>query len=135
LGAPASRRQLTPLLLLSAFPPRPFATRRPHPEVTVRVELFPRRLIRLRFRAEAKHVLIGIFDLHLIRPRIVRRRMPDFRSLVRIFLEESPGVLDADPDPRAGISLVSFAQHDGAAVPRDSRHDAGALPIHLEPEH
>jgi hypothetical protein len=80
-------------------------------------------------------VSIGILDLHLVRPRVVGWRMSDLGSLDAVVLEERLDVPDADPDSGPGIPLVTFAQHDVAAVTRDRCHDPGFVPINFEPEH
>ena len=90
-----------------------------HPEVSAHVEPWAVGLIRPGLRAQPEDVPIEVLDLHLVSPRIVGRRMSNPGSFAAILLEERFRVLDADPYPGPGISLVVLTKEDAAAVARD----------------
>ena len=55
-----------------------------------------------RFRAEPKDVSIGIFNLHLVGPRPVQRRLPELRAVSLVPLEERLDIIYSDPDQLPG---------------------------------
>src|SRR5689334_18063247 len=91
------------------------------------------RLVRLRIRTAAQYVAIGIFDLHLQRPRVVRRRMSDLDSPGLTLLVQLLGVAYPNPRPGAKMALVSLADEDRAAI-SGNRREPRTLEVDLEPK-
>jgi predicted RNA polymerase sigma factor len=82
--------------------------RRPH--APGHVEPFAEGLSFDRFGAESQHVAVQVLDLHLECPSVVSEWIADPGALSPVFRFESGGVIDADPNPGSGVSLVSLAQ-------------------------
>src|SRR5262245_32670744 len=74
------------------------------------------RSIRDRLGSEAENVAVRILDVHLERPGVVARRLPDPGAARSVFGEERLDVLDPDPRPGAGAALVAAAQVDPCRV-------------------
>src|SRR5580704_6880362 len=113
--------------LPSALPSRP-------PIMAVHIQPRAEGLTFLRVGADPEHVSVQILDLHFVGPAEVRGRLPDPGALPVILLEERLDVGDADPYPRAGLTLIAFGEEDAAAIARDRGDDPGVLPIEREPE-
>src|SRR5688572_3662554 len=78
------------------------------------------------FRAEPEHVAVGVFHFHLACPRIVLGRMKNRGAAPSVLLVERVDILDAEPDPRSRLPLVTFGQVDAGAVPVDQREVVAA---------
>jgi len=92
----------------------------PHgPQIAVHIEPFTDGEARLSVGAQGEHVAIEIFALHFAGPGVVGGRIGDFGAPAFAFFEEGFQVADADPDPRARIPLVTFAQEGVATIARD----------------
>lgn len=94
----------------------PSALRLGQPALTLHVQPFSSRLVFLIIGAHSEHVSVEILDLHLAGPRVVRGRMADLRSGAAILFQQGISILDADPNPRAGMALVAFAQKNVASA-------------------
>src|SRR5262249_21951215 len=92
------------------------------------------RAVLLRLAAESQHVSVGVFDAHLVSPRVVGRPLNELRATASVLLAKSVNVaISADPEPRSGISLASFTKHDGMTIARYGREGrvaiAGVSPV------
>ena len=77
---------------------------------------------------------IGIFDLHLVRPRKVCRRLPDPGALTSILVKQRLDVRDANPCPRTRKPLIALGKEDGDTTAGDRREHVRIAKINVEPE-
>jgi hypothetical protein len=71
---------------------------------------------RFGFGAEAEDVSVGILDVKLQSPGIVRGWHLDLHAFGSEFFVKALGVVDAEPDPGSAASLISFAEVDPGAI-------------------
>ena len=105
-----------------------------HPAHAVHVVPRPVRQPRLLVRSEAKDVAVGVLDLHLAGPGVVRGWMADLCALRAQLVVQRHDVAYADPDPGGRISLIAHAEKDVAAPARDRGEEVAGGEVDFEAE-